>query len=403
MRPGVPGFVPDRLREAREARGLTQTALSELLGVSREAVSQYERDASVPSPETLSRISDVLRVPVNNFMLPSSEDEPSPFYYRSMSSATKRERIRSERRFAWLARIVDYLEWYVEFPDVNIPKLSIPDDYLAIDDGLMEESALELRRRWRLGDGPIEDVVNTLESNGIIVARFFFDAASLDAFSHWRYPAGRPFVILGSDKEAAAKSRFDAAHELAHLLLHRGLTQRTLRKQEEFKEIERQAHKFAGAFLLPEESFARDFLVPTLGFLETLKKKWNVSIGAMIMRASSLGLIGEDQATRLWRAYARRGYRRGEPLDDVVEPESPTLLRNSLILLLDEGVETRESILSELHLSEEDVQTFLGLDDDFFARPQAAQTLRFRTKGKRSAEKGSDKPPGGSSVIPFPA
>ena len=58
MRSGTPRFVGGRLRQAREARGVSASALAALLGVSRQAVSQYERGPETPSPAVMHRIAE---------------------------------------------------------------------------------------------------------------------------------------------------------------------------------------------------------------------------------------------------------------------------------------------------------------------------------------------------------
>lgn len=52
----------DRLREARNKRGLTQLQLAEKAGTSKEMISFYERDRGYPQVLTLSYIADALEV-----------------------------------------------------------------------------------------------------------------------------------------------------------------------------------------------------------------------------------------------------------------------------------------------------------------------------------------------------
>jgi transcriptional regulator with XRE-family HTH domain len=60
---GVEGFVGERLTEAREARGImTKSALADLLELSVKAVSHYENNIMKPRHETVSRMSQQLRV-----------------------------------------------------------------------------------------------------------------------------------------------------------------------------------------------------------------------------------------------------------------------------------------------------------------------------------------------------
>src|SRR5215212_8094956 len=111
MRPGTPGFVGARLREGREARGLTATALSEILDVTRQSVSQYENEQQTPRPEVMQKIEQVLNLPPAFFSRPVvGEPGERKIFYRSMSSATKHARARMDRRYDWLREITDYLQ-----------------------------------------------------------------------------------------------------------------------------------------------------------------------------------------------------------------------------------------------------------------------------------------------------
>ena len=62
---------------------------------------------------------------------------------------------------------------------------------------------------------------------------------------------------MASEKEAGIRIRFDAAHELAHLVLHRWIEQAELADPKTLKRIEAEADRFAGAFLLPRKSFPK--------------------------------------------------------------------------------------------------------------------------------------------------
>ena len=317
MRLGTSRFVGARLREAREARGLTAISLADLIGVSRLAVSQYEYGPQSPSPETMARITQVLNVPLRFFIevRPPEQAELGAVFYRSLSTATKGARVRAERRFQWLKDIVAYLRGLVEFTAVNFPDLGLSRDPVNIRDEQIEEAARDLRRAWGIGDGPISNVAWLLENNGAVVARQELGAAKLDAFSEWSETERTPYIVLGADKSSAVRSRHDAAHELAHMILHRFMDDLP---QGSFKMIEEQAHRFAGAFLLPAKTFAGDFC-PNLDALCSMKITWRVSIQAMIVRAGNLGLIDDDQKTRLFVNLSRRGWRMREPYDDEFE------------------------------------------------------------------------------------
>ena len=113
---------------------------------------------------------------------------------------------------------------------------------------------------------------------------------------------------------------------------------------------EREANDFAAAFLLPEETFRKDAEAgpQTIIYYKQLKKKWKVSIAAMIRRAERLDIITKEDYQSLIRIMQRRGQRKEEPLDDVLITASPALLKASVMMLLQENVFTAEEFMDEL-------------------------------------------------------
>jgi Zn-dependent peptidase ImmA (M78 family) len=148
---------------------------------------------------------------------------------------------------------------------------------------------------------------------------------------------------------------------LGHVVLHRNGAQPAGAKDPRQKLMERQAFRFASAFLLPAESFAADVWSCSLDELLGLKPKWRVSVSAMIMRAERLGLISESQTQRLWRHYSTRRWKRGEPFDDEWSPEQPVFLRRSLELLLGERVVSIDRILNDVKIPATDIEDLTGL------------------------------------------
>src|SRR5262249_12604606 len=151
-------------------------------------------------------------------------------------------------------------------------------------------AAEDARRYWRMGDGPIANMVLLLENQGAVVARDRLGADSLDGLSQVVAEEGRPYIVIGIDKGSPARWRVDAAHELGHILLHANVQRGTLDRLEKHKKIEEQAHRFARAFLLPLASFGDDLFGVSLDAFRALKPRWNVSIATMIFRARDAGL-----------------------------------------------------------------------------------------------------------------
>ena len=155
MGTGTQGCVGLKLNLARRARGMTAKALAETVGVSAQAVSQYEKGTHSPQHDVLRRISNVLNIPTDYFLYELAEREAAPIYWRSRATATKGARDRVEVRLEWLKDIADYLSEFFDFPDVNLPLIEVPDDFHEISAFDIERAAKQLREHWGLGVEPL--------------------------------------------------------------------------------------------------------------------------------------------------------------------------------------------------------------------------------------------------------
>lgn len=376
---GVESFNNKRLLQARMARGLSAVNLAAIAEISPTSISLYEKGTQKPQQEVLDRLAKSLNVPVSYFFNDINIAKPNRLFYRSMSTATKSARLRAESQFEWALEVIDYLMEFFNFPDLNLPDLDIPDNFKEIDSLKIESLAQQVRAHWNLGMGPISNMVRTLESNGIITLRTSLEAETLDAFSEFRLP--HPIVVLSSDKENYFRSRFDAAHELGHLILHRKVDQTTLNKSSDFKFIEQQAHHFAAAFLLPAHSYSNDLWSPTLDAFRSLKPRWNVSISMQIMRCKQLELIDEAQQKRLWINLSRRKWRTNEPLDDSTPPEKSNLINKSIEMLVDEKVKSKAQIAEDLFLSPTDIERISELPAGYIKNMPEVIQPTFKDNG----------------------
>jgi Zn-dependent peptidase ImmA (M78 family)/transcriptional regulator with XRE-family HTH domain len=359
-------FVGARLIEARIARGLSAAALAELLGISASAVSQYENQRIAPKGEVLEHLSRQLNVPAAFFFKAVLADEPErPMFWRSLGLASKANRILAEQRFRWLREIVTYVHSHLEFPPIDLPKVA-PGDILSASLDDIEDAATATRRAWGLGAGPIDDVSLLLENHGIVVTRTALGDRGLDAFSYWSAVDGLPYVVLGTDKSSAVRSRYDALHELGHLLMHSAVDSKTAAGKRAHHTLEAQAFRYASAMALPADSFLAELWAPTLDTFLALKSKWKVSIGVMIYRCAELQVVTASQAQRLWINYSRRGWRNGEPLDERLAPEQPRLLRRCFDLLTSSGTRSRRDIVADLALPANVIEALAGLPTGYF-------------------------------------
>lgn len=354
---GVQNFIGERLTQAKNARGLSSVALADLVNISQSSICLYEKGKQNPKQEIVDALASALNVPVNFFFKDIGIKKPKNLFYRSMAASTKSSRMVSEAKYEWTLEAVEYLLDFFDFPNSNLPDLDVPDDFNMLDSQTIESIAHQVRAHWVLGTGPISNMVRTLESNGIIVWQTKFEAETQDAFSEFREP--HPFVVLSSDKENYFRSRFNAAHELGHLILHRHIDRTTLNKKADFKIIENQAHLFAGAFLAPAQSYSQDLRSISIDTFRALKPRWNVSIAMQIMRVKQLGMISEAEEKRLWINLSRRNWKTREPLDDSIKPERPQLIQESIKMLVNEGVKSKEQLVNELNFSPRDIDNII--------------------------------------------
>ena len=354
MKSSLARIIPERLREAREARGLTTQALAERIGVSRQAVAQYEVGQSTPSAETMSKVFVVLNQPPAFYTTPREKgrEGAGTIFWRSLLRMKKHERDRIGRRLDWLQDILSYLEEFMELPPVHLPAPQCPP----CNSDAIEEAANLVRKQWGLGRGPIPDVVGLLEANGVVVVREPTYAEDMDAVSRWQ--SGRPVVLLAADKGSAVRSRWDASHELGHLILHSGVEVDSAG----LSRLELEANRFAGAFLLPADSFAREVTSVSIESFKPLKKRWKVSIAAMIYRAKDLGILNPNQVQYLWRQRASKGWTRSEPFDADILPELPRFLAYAAKQILDNGLQTRQDFQDRILLCFDDIEQLCGLE-----------------------------------------
>lgn len=306
-------FERTRLRTARELAGLSQTQLARATGLTPAAISQFESGAARPSPDTAHALATALAVPPRFFheaMIESHEG-----FFRSL----RRTSVSDRRRARAVAHVAHDLAVHAasaqRFCPGDVPVL--PVSGLLAERAEVEQAAARVRTMWGLPPGPVPDVVELLERHGVAVIRLPLDNTDVDAFS-LPFP-DHPVVVLSADKNDRARSRFDSAHELAHLVLHGEHIWGV-------KEVETQAHQFAAAFLMPAEDI-RDQLPTTVDWpaLFALKRQWQVSLAALLMRARTLGRMSQNTYLTAIKAASARGWRRVEPVP-LGRPEQPTRL-----------------------------------------------------------------------------
>jgi Zn-dependent peptidase ImmA (M78 family) len=339
---------------------MTQREVVDAMGgvISAPAVSQIEAGKMRPSPSTVEALAAALDVPPGFFSAQWPESSAHTFF-RDLRSTSVRERRRAAAQTLLLSNFIAALAQHVRMPEVDVPQVPIPRGAAREE---IEQAAQIVRRSWGLGVEPLAHVVRELERHGIAVARLTMGHQSVDAFSIWT--PTRPLVLLADDKsDNYVRSRFDAAHELGHLVMHRNTEPGT-------KEIEGQAHDFAASLLLPE-SVGRELLPSRLdpagwARLAELKRTWGISMAALLYRARALRVLSPDAYQSAVRYMSSRGWRKQEPGDrEMGAPEAPLLLERSVRRAAIEAEMSIEDLVASAHLPVEDLVDLLeaAVDD----------------------------------------
>lgn len=412
MPAGVKNFVPGRLMMAREARGMRQRELAARIGKAAATVSKWESDgySQTPEPATLGKLAEALTVEPDWFFKPfstarhfsaqrmgsSNSPRATAVFYRSLKSELGLLRAKARARLGFVEAIDEVLSEYVELPPVDVPDVLDGRDVLRMRMDDIEGCAAALRDHWAMPEGPVDDLLLLIENAGIVAAEDEIGSLKLDGVSRWSEETGRPYMLLAKDKRVGARRRLDAAHELAHIVLHRGVSQQDL--EEHFDLIEDQAMIFAGALLMPATEFSDDVYSLSLDALLQIKARWKVSVGAMIKRLRSLEVISPEYERRLWQYYSYKRWRGNEPLDDVLPVEGPHNLRSSVEAIVEGDAATPGQLRKEIGLSAADICGLADLPENYF-EPRAPNIVRLEPQRRRLQATGDEATETGTIIV----
>lgn len=332
-------FNPGRFSLARRRRKLTKKAIAEALDLTPHTILRYESGDICPPAEMVEKIANVLSFPADFFMGDDIE-EPSELAasFRSLSAMSAKERDSALAAGALAFTFSDWIEERFNLPHADTIDLSADSP---------EVAARSLRQYWGIGERPIKNMVQLLEAKGVRVFSLAENTKTVDAFSLWR--GIRPYVFLNTIK-SGEHGRFDAAHELGHLVLHKhgGPNGRS---------AEDQANQFASSFLMP----AADVLatiprVHSLNQIIETKKRWSVSVMALIYRLWKLKILSDWQYRTFCIQATERGYRKAEPHG--ISREQSIVWQKVMTELWKERI-TRHDIAKTLHIPPEEVDNIL--------------------------------------------
>lgn len=278
-------IVAKRIKSARVMAGLSLRELSLKMerSVSYNAIAKYEKAEMMPDSKVIIALSKALQVTPDFFFRPYSiEIKGIEFRKKRNLPAKKMDGLKEE--------ITGLLARYLEIEHLLQIRTSFDNriNNLIISDGESVERAVEmLISKWNIGINAIPNVIEMLENKEIKVIEV--DAPSaFDGLSGWANE-DIPVIVINKNFDIERK-RFTALHELGHTIL-----QFDARLSE--KEKEKLCHRFAGALLMPRETFISEVgktrTMISLHELIRLKESYGISIQAIMARARDLGVINQ--------------------------------------------------------------------------------------------------------------
>jgi Zn-dependent peptidase ImmA (M78 family)/DNA-binding XRE family transcriptional regulator len=347
-------YNPGRFSIARRRAMLTKKAIAEALGVAPLTVTRWEKGQE-PSEEYWLGLEQKLGYP-KAFFFGEDLDEPTEASFRSLKSLTA-----ARRDAALSAGVVGFLlsDWIDE--RFNLPSSQVPDlGYYS-----PEKAAVALRQEWALGERPVSNMLQLLESKGVRVFSLSENTRAVDAYSIWRN--GTPYVFLNNQK-SAERGRFDAAHEVGHLVLHQD-------QKPTGQKAEDEANQFASSFLMPaaDVNASLPYVTGVCDFLRA-KKRWKVSLAAIIYRSHKLGLISDWRYRDFSIEISKRGWNRNEP--DPIPREQSVMWEKVLKMLWADRI-TLSKVAAELCVPERELNDLVfGLTGGEKMRVSGDRSLR---------------------------
>ena len=319
-------FNGSNLRLARLYHELSLEQVAERVEKTRQYIQKLESGSAIPTSELIHKLADVLLVKPQFFDL----QEHSPVN-EELVHFRKRSSTRMSTKLSTLAKAEFYRRFIMVFEEnLNLPPVKFPEFRVVTQEDI-ENAADKCRQDWGLGFGPIENMTRLAEKLGAFVTSFDSVSDEVDALS---VPLSRPFIVRNTAKKSPCRQRFDIAHEVAHLILHEGISTGD-------RLTESQANRFASALLLPRSAMAKYFPKPIGGRinwqgLSQFKLVWKVSKAAIIYRAHQLSLLTDEQYKTAFMGLKRKGEAIDEKEDYLIPHEKPELFRRALAFLTDE-------------------------------------------------------------------
>lgn len=326
-------FDGKNIRFMRELNGLTGKKFAEIMNVTQQSISKWEKNLSIPSPEAFDVFEEKFNFPRQFFFQSHGTlgDGSKPIFFRKRSSIPKKQIEMFKSEVQYYAEIESIISIKLGLPYFKFDELVQdkgeefkPTDFEDIDD-LVEI----LKAKINIGDAPLGSVTKIVEKMGIRVLFIDFNTPGIDAITTMY--KGNYYIGLNTYKLTRVRARLNLLHEVGHIILHSKFKDVELNNSNNYKRIEKEATRFASVFLISNKNFGYEIIVgTTLNRFKSLRDKWGISISAAIYRAKQEEYISSTSYVHLMQEVSRRGWRRLEPGDTEESLERPEYLDSAL-------------------------------------------------------------------------
>ncbi|MDI2588065.1 ImmA/IrrE family metallo-endopeptidase [Psychrobacillus sp. NEAU-3TGS] len=382
------------LTNIRILNDLSRNQLAEKIGVTEQAIWQYENGYMSPKLEVVNKLKTIFRVKstyfynhdlLNGVGMDNIQVENIAYRSETINSLNKSQSESMHVRF--IDAFIRKIETRINYPKNIILELrNEAITFLKNNDDMdrnvqIDYIASMAREKIGLNNNSNQNLLFLLEKAGIFVFEKEI-GETIDAYSLWSKEE-RPYIMLGTIKKSEVRRNFDLAHELGHLLIHYKV-EFTMQDKKTYKSIEDEANSFASAFLLPEVQFRKDCssIVKRSNpdaYID-IKQKWQVSLQAIAMRAFKLNIIDYQQYRYFYIKINQNGYKVVEPLDRDIPISRPTKVKSILQLLFDKGLYTVSEIMDEFKVDQSFLTLLTGIENDFFERHRQNENKKFSVK-----------------------
>lgn len=333
---------------ARKLRQRTQKEVAAAIGVSQAKLSKAENGLQELPSEFMYRLADYYKLPLSFFYSSDCLTPVGHYYYRKKLTISDKVIDSFESKVQIIKSIIDTVMSNVELPEFTLTNYTPSDEISPV------EIARKIRYELKLYRGPVSNLTAILENYGVIILKIDFGTDKIDGLT--TVTASNRKVIFLNSQMPNDRTRFSLAHELGHLIMHIETPARSV------EDAEREADEFASEFLMPADEITNDLNYVDFPSLAQLKKKWLVSMRALVRRARDLDVINANTYRNLQINFSKRGYTKNEPI--MLPVEIPTLFKDTLTLYKEE-LEYSDTELQELmKIGEEDYKSW------FMERPR---------------------------------